>query len=155
MRKGSDGALPLEEVKVVKKGTQEFKDAQARFLELFFKESKEGDYIPKGKFEFGDHKGKVLGFTSKKILEAKLAMPFGCPDLFIQPCYEKGKLVGVIWFCDRIGCICVCCREDFTDEYPIFCPDRDEMFGDPFDEEYEPDYDEEWFEESLDEQLSW
>jgi len=127
---------------VVKKGTFEFRAACEKYLELFLESSKE-DYIRKGIFQFGEYKGKCLGFTSKKIQAANLPMPFGCPDLFIQPT-DNG---GIIWFCDRAGCICVCCREDFTkpeESYPKYCPPPE-----GFEPEYiEEDYlEEEWEEE--------
>lgn len=119
----------MTQEQIVKKGTPEFKAACEQYLKLFF-DSKEEDFIKKGEFTQGENKGKFLGATSKKIVEAKLPMPFGCPDLFIQPCFNNAegrkpdqlnKLTGVIWFCDRIGCICVSCREDFTEEYPTNC----------------------------------
>lgn len=141
----------------VKKHTAEFKAACQRYLKLM-DESKETDFIRKGVMP----DNKYLGLTSKKILEAKLPMPFGCPDLFIQACFEtidKGKLTenqlctGIIWFCDRIGCICVCCREDFEEEWPEYCPNPLEMQGaemdnyeedsedrDDWEEDFEPDW---------------
>jgi len=112
-----------ENVQIVKKGTEEFKKARLRYLDLFFNESSEDDYVPKGVSSFGEHEGKHLGHTSKKVIEAKLPMPFGCPDLFIQPSIEGDKVKSVVWFCGRIGCICVSCREDFTEQYPNHCPD--------------------------------
>jgi hypothetical protein len=107
---------------IVKKKTPEFQAAQKQYLKLFF-DSKQEDYIKKGEFSQGQNVDKFLGMTSKKILEAKLPKPFGCPSLFIQPCIEEktGKLTGVIWFCDVDGSICVCCREDFTEAYPDYC----------------------------------
>lgn len=119
---------------IVKKGSEEFKAAKKQYIELFVS-SEDENMIRKGIFTLGEHEGKALGFTSKKILEAKLPMPFGCPDLFIQPCTDdNGKVVSVIWFCDRVGCLCSCCREDMTDPkeaYPTYCPDGDEgAFGD-------------------------
>jgi len=111
-------------VEVVRKGSKEFMEARGQYLKLFF-DSEEADLIRRGVFEYGENKGKCLGFTSRKILEAKLPMPFGCPELFIQPCEENGKVTGVIWFCGRDGCICVCCREDFASlgsAYPNYCP---------------------------------
>lgn len=119
----------MTQITIAKKGSPEFKAACQQYLKLM-DESKEPDFIKKGMLP----DNKYLGLTSKKVLEAKLPMPFGCPDLFIQACFEtldKGKLTersvctGIIWFCDRIGCICVCCREDFTkpqEEYPNYCP---------------------------------
>jgi len=132
---------------VVKKGTEEFKAAHQQYLKLFF-ESKKGDFIRRGIFDAGEHKGKYLGETSRKILEAKLPMPFGCPDLFIQPCIKEKQLKGVIWFCDRIGCLCSCCREDMTkpsEEYPTNCPQPD--IYDPDEDFYDPEDDEEWWTE--------
>jgi len=133
---------------IVRKGTAEFTAASKQYLKLYF-ESGEEDLIRKGEFAYGEHKGKCLGFTSKKIEEAKLPMPFGCPDLFIQPCFEtvdKDKLTerqiltGVIWFCDRAGCICVCCREDFTnpkEEYPTYCPSASPEFVNQGEEDFD------------------
>lgn len=118
-------------ITIVKKGSPEFKVACEQYLKLFF-DSKEEDFIKKGEWTHGENKGKFLGMTSKKIQEAKLPMPFGCPDLFIQACIDNktGKLSGVIWFCDRVGCICVSCREDFKEEYPTNCPDPNELYFD-------------------------
>jgi len=59
----------------------------------------------------------------------------------------------VAWFCSRLGCLCVCCREDFIKEeesYPKACPDLDEMFWDSYDEDYDPNYEslyDEWYED--------
>lgn len=142
---------------VAKKGSEEFKAACKQYLQLFF-DTKQDEYIKRGIWEFGENKDKCLGLTSKRILEAKLPMPFGCPDLFIQPCIDdKGKLTGVVWFCDRIGCICSCCREDLTapnEEYPIYCPERLTPFdgycdcGSSTCDICNPDWeDEEWLEE--------
>ena len=125
---------------IVKKGTAQFKEVQNQYLKLFFA-TQEQDYIKKGEFEYGENKGKFLGMTSKKIQEANLPMPFGCPSLFIQPCFNNAptrepdqlnKLTGIIWFCDRVGCICVCCREDFkakNETFPLYCPNPWEMQG--------------------------
>lgn len=117
---------------VVQKGTAEFKKAQADFLDLFFNQSKQEDWIPKAPFSFGEHKGQYLGMTSKKIQEAKLPMPFGCPNLFINPTMDKssGKVSGIVWFCEVNGSICVCCREDFTkpqEAFPQYCPSPAEL----------------------------
>ena len=120
----------VESISIVVKGSQEFQEARRQYRKLFL-ESEKDVLIPRGIFEFGEHKGKCLGYTSKKISEANLPAPFGCPDLFMQPC-EGG---GIVWFCDRVGCICVCCREDFTgdkEKYPDYCPSRNEMYGDNF-----------------------
>jgi hypothetical protein len=115
--------LASASLEIVKKVSPEFKAACKQYLKLFF-DSKQEDYIKKGEFTQGENKGKFLAMTSKKILEAKLPLPFGCSNLCIQPCIDDktGKLTGVIWFCDRVGCICVSCREDFTEEYPTNCP---------------------------------
>jgi hypothetical protein len=118
---------PTEQQQIVTKGTPQFKEAQIKYLDLFFNQSKEADWIPKAPFSYGEHKGQYLGMTSKKIQEAKLPMPFGCPSLFINPTKDKssGKLSGIIWFCEINGTICVCCREDFTkptEAYPAYCP---------------------------------
>jgi len=152
---------------IVKKGSSEFKDAQKKFIELFF-DSKEEDYIKKGQFESGENKGKFLGMTSKKIQEANLPLPFGCPDLFIQPCFNNApnrqpddlnKLTGVIWFCNRTGCICVCCREDFTGEkekFPDYCPEPWEMQGAEFGDEREwENPDDEWEDYEDEEEYGW
>jgi hypothetical protein len=137
----------------VEKGTSEFKATQKRYLELFA-ESKDSDFIRMGIFEYGENKGKCLGLTSKKIQAANLSMPFGCPDLFIQP--TDG---GVIWFCNRTGYICVCCREDFTGEnekYPDYCPSPEGFEPEPCDcgsstcDECNPGWDEESLEEEED-----
>jgi hypothetical protein len=120
----------VEKTLDVKKGSPEFKSTQAEYLKLFF-EAKSGEYLKRGESSFGENKGKFLGATTQKILDAKLPMPFGCPVLFIQPCYDNAqgrepdqfnKVTGVIWFCGVNGCICVCCREDFKEEYPQYCP---------------------------------
>lgn len=118
------------EITIAKKGSPEFKAVYEQYLKLFF-DSKQEDYIKKGESTQGENKGKFLGMTSKKIQEAKLPMPFGCSDLFIQPCIDDktGKLTGVIWFCDRVGCICVSCREDFKEEYPSNCPSVSDFMG--------------------------
>ena len=135
---------------IVKKGTPEFKAAYQQYLKLFFG-SKENEYLPRGTFEFGENKGKCLGHTSKKILEANLPKPFGCSSLFIQPCMkvtDKGKLTertalkGVVWFCDRVGYICTPCREDFTkpeESHPKSCPPPED-----FEPEYDDDYEKDW-----------
>jgi hypothetical protein len=124
----------------VQKYSKEFAEARQKYLKLFM-ESTESEMIRKGIFEFGEHAGKCLGLTTQKILNAKLPMPFGCPDLFIQPC-EGG---GVIWFCDRAGCICACCREDFTEEnekYPDYCPPKGGF--DDYDEADDYEDEEDW-----------
>lgn len=139
-----------ETVQIVKKGSPEFKQVQQKYLECFL-EAKEEDLLPRGVSDFGEHKGKPLGFTSQQIFDAKLPMPFGCPDLFIQPHIdESNRLTGVIWFCDRTGCICVCCRQDFTQQYPTYCPSRFEQadLGEDYMQDYydEPEI-EDWEEE--------
>ena len=103
---------------VVKKKTPEFEAAKKKFLDLFFGSSKE-EYVASQGF----------GCKSRKVLEAKLPKPFGCPLLSVQPCIDEkdpsAKVQGVVWFCDINGSICVCCREDFTkaeEEYPNYCP---------------------------------
>ena len=122
-----------EQLEVVKKGSPEFKSTQAEYLKLFFN-AKPEDYLKRGVFTQGENAGKFLAATTQKILDAKLPMPFGCPLLCIQPCYDNApgrkpdqfnKVTGIIWFCDQNGAICVCCREDFTgpqEEYPNYCP---------------------------------
>lgn len=114
---------------VVNKGSTEFKETKERFIRLLC-ESKDEEIIRKGISEYGEHKGEHLGITTKRILTANLPMPFGCADLFVNPCIEGDKLVSVVWFCDRVGCICSCCREDMDspkEEYPIYCPSRSEV----------------------------
>jgi len=102
----------------VKKGTKEFSDARHKLLDLFFNRSAKDDY-------YVSNNG--LGSRSK-VVDAHLSeipMPFGCPSLLINPTMENEKVTGIIWFCSRDGCICVCCREDFTGEkerYPDYCP---------------------------------
>jgi hypothetical protein len=117
-----------EKTLVLKKHSPEFKSVQTEYLKLFF-DAKPEDYLKRGVSTEGENKGKFLGSTTQKILDANLAMPFGCPSLFIQPWIDPrdplAKLQGVFWFCDRNGCICVCCREDFPgvqEEYPNYCP---------------------------------
>lgn len=120
----------MENLVNVIKGSEEFEAAKEKYCELFFAAKKE-DLLARGVFEIGEHKDKALGFTSQQILDAELPMPFGCPDLFIQPCIDgSNRVTGVIWFCDRVGCICSCCREDMTspkEAYPTYCPVRAEM----------------------------
>lgn len=106
-----------QEIEIVKKNTCEFKTAQKQYIDLFVS-AKESEYLQR----FQQHDGRCLGFTTQKILDANLPNPFGCPSLFIMPCIENGKGVGVIWLCDRVGCICACCREDMKEEYPDYCP---------------------------------
>lgn len=109
--------------RIVDKGTDEFREVKKRYFKIF-NLSVEGDIIQKGFFTHGEHKGKFLGITSQKVLDADLPMPFGCPDLFIQPTSKNS----VIWFCDRVGCICSCCREDMNKEnekYPNYCPPKE------------------------------
>lgn len=129
----------MTEQQIVKKRSKEFEAAKRKYCELFFA-AKQADFLARGVSDFGEHKGKALGFTSQQILDAKLPMPFGCPDLFIQPCIDdSNRVTGVIWFCDRVGCICSCCREDMTDPkeaYPTYCPDRSEI-GFAYDPEYD------------------
>jgi hypothetical protein len=67
-------------------------------------------------------------------------MPFGCTSLLIHPFIDEktAKVQSIIWFCDRLGCICICCREDFTGEhekYPDYCPSPGELLdtGEPCD----------------------
>lgn len=127
-----------DEIKIVEKGTEEFKKARSEYLRLLG-ESTDLDILRRGIFEFGEHKGKCLGITSQRIIDAKLPMPFGCPSLFVQVT-EGG---GIIWFCGRVGCICSCCREDMKEEwthYPKYCP-LPEGFENYLDE---GDYDEDW-----------
>lgn len=118
-----------EKVEIVKKGSSEFKAVLQQYLKLM-DESKQEDFVKRGILP----DNKYLGLSSKRVDVAKLPMPFGCPNLFIQACFEtidKGKFTernlctGIIWFCDINGSICVCCREDFTgpqEEYPNYCP---------------------------------
>lgn len=117
----------MTEAKIAKKGTSEFTEAQKQYLTLFFS-AKADEYLKRGVWTTGEKAGQFLGCTTQKILDAKLAMPFGCPLLFIQPCIDmkdpKAKVEGVIWFCGIDGSICVCCRTDFTkpeEEYPNYC----------------------------------
>ena len=109
---------------IVQKQTPKFKEAQQKYLDLFFS-AKAEEYLKRGEFAFGENAGKFLGCTTQKILDAKLPKPFGCPHLFIQPCFSDDKCTSVIWFCGINGCICICCREDFKGEkekYPDYCP---------------------------------
>lgn len=131
-----------ENISVVKKGSTEFGDVKAQFIRLLC-ESGDAEILKRGVYEHGEQKGECLGITSKKILAANLPMPFGCPDLFVNPCIEDGKLSSVIWFCDRVGCLCSCCREDMDspkEEYPTYCPSRSEFhhYGEE-DEDWEDD----------------
>jgi hypothetical protein len=114
-----------DQVKIVKKGTSEFKEVREQFIKLFF-ESKDEELVPAGPFGYASDRKKqqYLGLKSKKVAAANLPMPFGCPNLLVNPCVKDGKVTGLIYFCERVGCICVCCREDFTKEnekYPDYC----------------------------------
>jgi hypothetical protein len=68
-------------------------------------------------------------------------MPFGCPllELYVWPRNPDGSQ-SVAYFCGRIGCLCVCCREDFTkpeEEYPRYCPTEGEFGSYDGDDEYD------------------
>jgi hypothetical protein len=117
-------------VAIVEKGTKEFTDAKQKFFELFFNKTASDQY----------YNPNPLGARSRVVDEhlSEIPMPFGCPSLLVNPTMDGEKVTGVIWFCERAGCICVCCREDFTREnekYPNYCPSESEFLdtGEPCD----------------------
>lgn len=121
----------MNTVNVVKKGSPEFKAASQKYIELLC-QSTHKEIIMMGEHQnFETGKTEYIGLTSQKIKDANLPMPFGCPDLFVHPFFEKKQLKSVAWFCNRLGCLCSCCREDFTkptEEYPKYCPDPFEEY---------------------------
>jgi len=107
-----------DQVKIVRKGTKEFREARERFLALFRKDQPE-NMICAGN----------IGMTTRQMGKLKeIPMPFGCPDLelYVWPPNKDGSQ-SVAYFCGRVGCLCSCCREDMDGEYPSYCPDPDEL----------------------------
>jgi len=115
-------------VKIVKKGTKEFKEAKEKFLSLFTTDN------PKETIVAG-----AIGMKTLQIDKLKeIPMPFGCPDLELYVWSPKESKDGkwyVAYFCSRVGCLCAPAREDMEGEYPSYCPDPNEIYMS--EEEYE------------------
>lgn len=111
----------MSEVKIVKKGSPEFREARRQFLALFQTEQ------PKQTIVAG-----MIGMKTTQVDKLKtIPMPFGCPDLELYVWSPKESSDGkwhVAYFCGRIGCLCSPCREDMEETYPSYCPDPDELF---------------------------
>jgi len=102
--------------KVVSKGTEEFKNAKASYLELFSKK------YPKETIICG-----CMGMKTTQTEKLKeIPKPFSCPDLELY-IWDSGA---VAFFCERLGCLCSCCREDLQGEYPNYCPGPEDNWED-------------------------
>lgn len=129
-------------VKIVKKGTKEFAEAKLKFHKLFSTEEPEETVQP----------GKIGMKTTQLDKLQELPLPFSCLDLELYVWHKdetKDGLNHVAYFCSKLGCLCMCAREDAKETYPDACPDVDEMFWDSYDEheDYDPGYDEDFFDE--------
>ena len=102
------------EVKIVQKGSEDFNKAKQQYLELFTKKYPEETIQP----------GTIGCKTTQKELLNQIPRPFSCPDLEVYIFDSKS----VAFFCERIGCLCSCCREDLEGIYPSYCPDPEEVF---------------------------